>query len=93
MALRYFNASGADPDGLIGEDHRPEEHLIPRAIAAAQGGEALTVFGDDYPTPDGTCVRDYVHVCDLAEAHVAALRRLEARRGLGAATTSAADTG
>jgi UDP-glucose 4-epimerase len=77
VALRYFNASGADPDGLIGEDHRPEEHIIPRAIAAAKGGEGLTVFGDDYPTPDGTCVRDYVHVCDLAAAHVAALRRLE----------------
>ncbi|ODS53201.1 MAG: UDP-glucose 4-epimerase GalE [Acidobacteria bacterium SCN 69-37] len=78
VALRYFNASGADPDGLIGEDHRPEEHLIPRAIAAARGGEGLAIFGDDYPTHDGTCVRDYVHVCDLAAAHVAALRRLEA---------------
>lgn len=77
VALRYFNASGADPDGLIGEDHHPEEHIIPRAIAAVRGGEALTVFGDDYPTLDGTCVRDYVHVSDLAEAHLAALRRLE----------------
>ncbi len=77
VALRYFNASGADPDGLIGEDHHPEEHIIPRAIAATRGGDPLTVFGDDYPTDDGTCVRDYVHVCDLADAHVAALRRLE----------------
>lgn len=77
IALRYFNASGADPDGLIGEDHRPEEHIIPRAIAAVRGGEGLSIFGDDYPTDDGTCVRDYVHVCDLADAHVAALRRLE----------------
>jgi UDP-glucose-4-epimerase GalE len=77
-ALRYFNASGADPDGLIGEDHHPEEHLIPRAIAAAQGGDGLTVFGDDYDTPDGTCIRDYIHVTDLAAAHVLALGRLEA---------------
>jgi UDP-glucose 4-epimerase len=76
IALRYFNASGADPDGLIGEDHHPEEHIIPRAIAAARGGEGLTIFGDDYPTDDGTCVRDYVHVSDLADAHLAALRRL-----------------
>ena len=77
IALRYFNASGADPDGWIGEDHQPEEHIIPRAIAAVRGGEGLTVFGDDYPTDDGTCIRDYVHVCDLADAHLAALRRLE----------------
>ena len=69
------------PDGLIGEDHDPEEHLIPRAIAAAvRAGPPLTVFGDDYPTPDGTCIRDYVHVSDLADAHVAALRGLEAAR-------------
>lgn len=78
IVLRYFNASGADPDGLVGEDHEPEEHLIPRAIAAAQGGEPLTIFGDDYPTEDGTCVRDYVHVSDLATAHLLALDRLEA---------------
>jgi UDP-glucose-4-epimerase GalE len=77
-ALRYFNAAGADPEGLLGEDHRPEEHLIPRGLAAIQGGPPLTIFGDDYPTPDGTCVRDYVHVSDLADAHLAALRRLEA---------------
>ena len=78
VTLRYFNAAGADPDGLIGEDHQPEEHLIPLAIAAANGGRALTVFGSDYPTPDGTCLRDYVHVSDLADAHMAALKRLEA---------------
>jgi UDP-glucose-4-epimerase GalE len=77
IALRYFNAAGADPAGLIGEDHRPEEHLIPLAIRAAQGGPALTLYGADYDTPDGTCVRDYVHVADLAEAHLAALARLE----------------
>jgi UDP-glucose-4-epimerase GalE len=73
VALRYFNASGADPDGDIGEDHSPEIHLIPRTIEAATGGRRLHVFGDDYPTPDGTCLRDYVHVTDLADAHVRAL--------------------
>jgi UDP-glucose 4-epimerase len=73
VALRYFNAAGADPDGEIGEDHTPEIHLIPRAIDAATGGAALKVFGDDYPTPDGTCLRDYIHVADLADAHVKAL--------------------
>jgi UDP-glucose-4-epimerase GalE len=73
VALRYFNASGADPDGEIGEDHSPEIHLIPRTIEAATGGRQLQVFGDDYPTPDGTCLRDYVHVTDLADAHVRAL--------------------
>ena len=78
VRLRYFNAAGADPDGDIGEDHRPEEHLIPRALAAAGGGPPLVVFGDDYPTPDGTCLRDYVHVCDLVAAHVLALAALEA---------------
>jgi UDP-glucose-4-epimerase GalE len=77
-ALRYFNAAGADASGLIGEDHDPEDHLIPRAIAASRGGPALEVFGDDYPTPDGTCIRDYVHVTDLADAHLRALSRLEA---------------
>jgi UDP-glucose-4-epimerase GalE len=84
VALRYFNAAGADPDGLIGEDHEPEEHLIPLAIRAARGRGQLTVYGDDYPTPDGTCIRDYVHVTDLADAHVAALRMLE-RGGASAA--------
>jgi UDP-glucose-4-epimerase GalE len=76
VVLRYFNAAGADPDGEIGEDHAPEIHLIPRAIEAATGGRALQVFGDDYPTPDGTCLRDYVHVTDLADAHVRALEAL-----------------
>jgi UDP-glucose-4-epimerase GalE len=75
-ALRYFNASGADPDGEIGEDHSPEIHLIPRAIEAAAGGRGLQVFGDDYPTPDGTCLRDYIHVSDLATAHVRALEAI-----------------
>jgi UDP-glucose-4-epimerase GalE len=78
VALRYFNAAGADPDGLIGEDHAPEIHLIPRAIEATLGGEPLALFGDDYPTPDGTCQRDYIHVIDLADAHVRALERLRA---------------
>jgi UDP-glucose-4-epimerase GalE len=78
VTLRYFNAAGADPDGDLGEDHRPEAHLIPLAIDAARGGERLRVFGDDYPTPDGTCLRDYIHVADLARAHVLALERLEA---------------
>jgi len=76
VALRYFNAAGADPEGELGEDHFPEIHLIPRAIQAATGGELLQIFGDDYPTPDGTCLRDYVHVSDLADAHVKALDRL-----------------
>jgi UDP-glucose 4-epimerase len=77
MALRYFNAAGAQPDGSIGEDHDPEFHLIPLAIRAANGGTPLKVFGDDYPTSDGTCERDYVHVCDLAAAHLCALTALE----------------
>jgi UDP-glucose-4-epimerase GalE len=76
VALRYFNASGADPDGEIGEDHAPEIHLIPRAIEAATGGPGLMLFGDDYPTPDGTCLRDYIHVSDLADAHVKALEAI-----------------
>ena len=74
VALRYFNAAGADASGVIGEAHEPETHLIPLAIKAALGsGRPLTVFGADFPTPDGTCLRDYVHVTDLATAHVAAL--------------------
>ena len=80
MRLRYFNAAGADPDGELGEAHDPETHLIPLALAAANGGLPLQVFGKDYSTRDGTCVRDYVHVTDLAEAHVLALRALEAGR-------------
>ena len=81
IALRYFNAAGADPDGDLGEDHDPEIHLIPRAIEAARGGAPLRVFGDDYPTADGTCQRDYVHVSDIAEAHVRALEALGAGSG------------
>lgn len=77
-ALRYFNAAGATPDGDIGEDHDPESHLIPIVLQVALGQrEKITIFGDDYPTPDGTCIRDYVHVDDLASAHLAALDRLE----------------
>ena len=76
-ALRYFNAAGADPDGDVGEEHDPETHLIPLAIAAAYGrGGPLSIFGTDYPTPDGTAVRDYIHVADLAEAHLLALAAL-----------------
>ena len=77
IRLRYFNAAGADPDGELGEDHAPEIHVIPRAFEAANGGPPLLVFGEDYPTPDGTCLRDYIHVADLASAHVLALKRLE----------------
>ncbi len=77
-SLRYFNAAGASPDGEIGECHDPETHLIPLALDAAAGrGPELTLFGDDYPTPDGTCIRDYIHVGDLAEAHVRALGHLQ----------------
>ncbi len=79
-SLRYFNAAGADPEGRLGEDHRPETHLIPLAIDAALGRRAeLQVFGNDYPTPDGTCLRDYVHVSDLAQAHLLALEQLAHR--------------
>jgi UDP-arabinose 4-epimerase len=78
-SLRYFNAAGADESGEIGELHDPETHLIPLAFAAtADGGPELQIFGSDYPTADGTCIRDYIHVNDLAEAHVLALKQLEA---------------
>jgi UDP-arabinose 4-epimerase len=77
VTLRYFNAAGADPDGELGEVHEPETHLIPLALFVAAGRRpAIQIFGDDYPTPDGTCVRDYVHVTDLARAHVAAIEWL-----------------
>jgi UDP-glucose 4-epimerase len=77
-ALRYFNAAGAAPDGSIGEDHTPESHLIPIILQVALGQrQSISVFGDDYPTSDGTCIRDYVHVEDLASAHLAALERLQ----------------
>jgi UDP-glucose 4-epimerase len=74
VALRYFNAAGCHRDGSLGEDHRPEEHVIPLAIDAALGRRpGLTIYGDDYDTPDGTCIRDYIHVEDLADAHIRAL--------------------
>ena len=75
--LRYFNASGADPKGRLGEAHDPETHLIPRAFDAVLGGTPLEIFGDNYSTPDGTCLRDFVHVTDLADAHVLVLRCLQ----------------
>ncbi|MCG8653519.1 MAG: UDP-glucose 4-epimerase GalE [Pirellulales bacterium] len=82
-ALRYFNAAGARPDGSIGEDHDPETHLIPIVLQVALGQrEQITIFGDDYPTPDGTCVRDYIHIDDLGQAHLQALQKLQAGRGL-----------
>ena len=84
VIFRYFNVAGADPEGEIGEQHRPETHLIPLMLDAVAGRRpALSVFGTDYPTPDGTCVRDYVHVADLAEAHVLGLRHLLQGRGNG----------
>lgn len=82
VIFRYFNVAGADPEGEIGEDHRPETHLIPVMFEALRGQRpALTLHGTDYPTPDGTCIRDYVHVTDLAEAHVLGLRWLREGRG------------
>ena len=75
-ALRYFNAAGADPDGMLGEDHDPETHVVPRAIDAALGRATFAMFGCDYDTPDGSCLRDYIHVTDLASAHVLALDAL-----------------
>ena len=75
--LRYFNAAGADPDGQLGECHQPETHLIPLVLGSASGmRDPITIYGNDYPTPDGTCIRDYIHVADLCDAHLLALRRL-----------------
>ncbi|NGQ96799.1 UDP-glucose 4-epimerase GalE [Brevibacillus sp. SYP-B805] len=77
ISLRYFNVAGAHPDGRLGEDHRPESHLIPIILQVALGQrESVAIFGDDYPTEDGTCIRDYIHVMDLAQAHYLALQRL-----------------
>lgn len=76
VCLRYFNACGADPGGRAGECHEPETHLIPLLLRAAKTGNPITLFGDDYPTPDGTCIRDYIHVLDLAQAHILALEYL-----------------
>jgi len=76
IILRYFNAAGADPAGEIGEAHNPESHLIPRVLAAARNDAVVRVYGDNYDTPDGTCIRDYIHVADLADAHVSALKYL-----------------
>lgn len=76
VSLRYFNAAGADADGEIGEAHNPETHLIPRVLTAARDGTPVTVYGDDYETADGTCIRDYVHVSDVADAHICALDHL-----------------
>ena len=76
VCLRYFNASGADPKGRAGERHNPETHLIPLLFRAVQTGEPVTIFGEDYPTPDGTCIRDYIHVTDLAQAHILAVEAL-----------------
>jgi UDP-glucose 4-epimerase len=76
ISLRYFNAAGADPDGRLGEEHDPETHLIPLLFRAIRTGEPITVFGEDYATPDGTCIRDYIHVSDLAEAHILAVEEL-----------------
>jgi len=82
VCLRYFNAAGADPDGEIGEDHRPETHIIPLILQTALGlRDEIVVFGDDYPTKDGTCIRDYIHIDDLAQAHLRALERLLQGKG------------
>ena len=83
VSLRYFNAAGADPDSEIGEDHDPETHLIPLVLEAAAGERPhITIYGTDYDTPDGTCIRDYIHVTDLAQAHVLALKALQEGRGV-----------
>lgn len=77
ISLRYFNAAGADPEGELGEDHTPESHLIPLVIRAALTGNSVSIYGTDYDTPDGTCIRDYIHVTDLSQAHILGLQRLE----------------
>lgn len=81
IALRYFNACGSDPESGLGEEHNPETHLIPLLLQAVVSGNPITIFGDDYDTADGTCIRDYIHVTDLAEAHVLALEKLLAGGG------------
>jgi UDP-glucose 4-epimerase len=82
VIFRYFNVAGADPEGEVGEHHRPETHLIPVMLEAIDGKRpALTLFGTDYDTPDGTCIRDYVHVCDLVDAHVLGLKWLQDGKG------------
>ena len=82
VVFRYFNVAGADPEGEVGEFHQPETHLIPLMLDALSGKrDALTIHGTDYPTPDGTCIRDYVHVCDLVDAHVQGLQWLQSGKG------------
>jgi len=77
VCLRYFNAAGADPEGRLGEDHNPETHLIPLVLQTALGHrESISIFGTDYDTPDGTCIRDYIHILDIAQAHILALEYL-----------------
>ena len=89
--LRYFNAAGASKDGTIGEDHKPETHLIPLVIQTALGQRpAIEVYGTDYPTPDGTCIRDYIHVDDLASAHLLALEALRPASSLSTISAPAA---
>ncbi len=84
ICLRYFNAAGADPEGEVGEDHRPETHLIPLILQVVLGQrDSIAIFGDDYPTRDGTCIRDYIHIVDLAQAHLLALKRLLGNHGGG----------
>ena len=82
VCLRYFNACGADPAGHLGEEHEPETHLIPLLLRAVLTGKPMTIFGNDYDTPDGTCIRDYIHVNDLAQAHILALDYLHEGRRL-----------
>lgn len=83
VSLRYFNAAGADPSGELGEDHAQETHLVPICILAVLTREPVSIFGTDYETPDGTCIRDYIHVSDLAQAHILALERLQTEGGSG----------